>query len=101
MLSVGLPPALTGSEYKPVTHIGDLCLPPAVLLGLPFAASETVDDLSDLQKLDLRVLGVIGAGKHAFRAGAKLRLKITDFGIRGRLGLQNDVTPWIIINLSE
>src|ERR1035437_9674867 len=103
MLALVFTPTLTTSKDKPVAHVGHLLRPVPILLGLAFAATQTLDDLLDLQKLGFGILGIIGfwvvSRQTAVQASAQLGLKVAHLRIGGDLRFEHDKTPRVVVNL--
>ena len=107
-----LTPAFTGGKHKPVAHIGDFGGPFAVLVSLPGAAAQALNDGLDLQEFSFRILRICGclsvrarveaqARQRPIQAGTQLNLKVAHLNVLGGLRLQQNKAARVVVNLRQ
>src|SRR5471032_444462 len=101
MFSIVLTPTLAGGKYEPTPYIGDLGGPAAILFTQTLASPKALDDPLDLQKLGLRILGVVRTRQRAFGAGTQLALKVANIRVGRRQRFEHDISPRVVVDLCE
>lgn len=84
-------------EHEPLANVGDPPGPGAVLVGAALSPLKAVDDRLDLGEPVLGVLVVVSALSDVAGAGPEVVLEVTNLGVVGRFGDEEDVATRVEI----